>query len=66
MLQAEGRARLDDTVVYVNGLLGRDVELVSQFTHVSDAYAQHASEADIDLPRGAEGEGLIGQIRAGN
>ena len=61
-----GVARLDQAVVDVRRLLGRDVELVAELAEVGDADAQHAREADVDLARGAERERLVRQVGAGD
>ena len=46
-------------------LFGGDVQLVPEFAQVGDPYAQHASEADLDVSRGAERERLVRQIGVG-
>ena len=63
MAQADVRAGLDEPVVDVRRLLGRDVELVAELAEVRDADAQHAREADVDLARGAERERLVATCR---
>ena len=62
--QADALAGLDEAVVDVRRLLGRDVELVAELAEVGDAHAQHAREADVDLARGAERERLVRQVGA--
>ena len=55
-------AGLDQAIVDVRGLLGRDVQLVAQLAEVRDANAQRARIADVDLLRGAERKCLVREI----
>ena len=65
MAQAEARSGRDQAVVDMGGVLGRDVELVSEFADIGDAHAQHARKADVDLARGAERKRLVREVGAG-
>ena len=58
-------ARLDEAVVDVRRLLGRNVQLVAELPEIGDADAQHAREADVDLARGAKRECGVREIGAG-
>ena len=65
MGQAELAAGLDDPVEDVGRELGRDVELPAQLADIGDPAGAHAGVADLELARGAEREGGVGQILAG-
>ena len=60
--EADLLAGLDEPIVDVQRLLGRDVELVAELAEVGDAHAQHAREADVDLARRAERERLVRHV----
>jgi hypothetical protein len=57
--EAEIRALRDDRVVGVLDHLRRHVELPAQLAHIGDAGRADSGEAEIDLARGDEGEGLV-------
>ncbi len=61
--QAEIRARFGQRVVHVHGLLGRNVQFVTQFAQVGDAHAEHPGTADIDFAHAAERKGFVRQVR---
>ena len=64
MDQAELAAGLDDAVEDVGRELGRDIELPAQLADIGDPARPDAGIADLQLARGAEREGGVGQILA--
>ena len=64
--QAHRPPGLHQPVVHVNGLLGRDVQLVAELAQVGDPDAEHPREPDVDLGRPAERERLVGHVNRGD
>ena len=56
---------LDDPVEHVGRELGRDIELPAQLADIGDPARPDARVADLQLARGAEREGGVGQVLAG-
>ena len=63
--QAEFAPGLDDAVEDVGRELGRDIEFPAQLADIGDPARPDAGIADLELARGAEREGRVGQILAG-
>ena len=63
--QAEIVASVHQGIVHARRELRRDVQLPAQLAHVGDARGPHRGRGEPDLPRGAEGEALVGQVGVG-
>ncbi len=62
--EAEFAASLPQALEDMGAEFGRDVELPAEFAHIGDAACPNPGIANLDLPRGAEGEGDVGEIGA--
>ena len=54
--------RCHQTVIDIDPVAGRHVELVAELAEIRDADAENRHRVDIDLPRRPERKTLIGEV----
>ena len=55
-------ARFAQGLIDMHGVFLRHIELVAQFADIADAHGQCRGIADLDVSRGKEGKGVVGDI----
>jgi hypothetical protein len=64
MPESDRPSRINEAIVDVRGMLGRDVQFVPQLADVGDADAQQPRKAEVDVARTAKRESGIREVDA--